>query len=425
MIRKIPTYIQILIGMALGITWGFFAPLIGVPDDFTMKFIKPFGSIFINLLKMISIPLVFASLIIGITDLNSIQKLSSMGKKTIGLYMLTTLLALVVGIVLVNIVQPGKLFNPEVTQEILGSADTNLSTDLADKINTTKSSPLQPLIDIFPTNIFSAAMDNQKTLQVVFLALFIGIVCIQLPKEKTSTFVGFINNLNEIVIKMIEYIMIIAPIGVFALISAIIIDINDPSLLWALFKYSLTVLGGLLIMTVVVYPLMLKIFTNMSFKKFYNGIRPAQLLAFSTSSSSATLPLTMKRCEENLGIHKDVTSFVLPMGATINMDGTSLYQAVAAVFIAQVAQIDLTLLDQIKIILTALLASIGTAGVPGVGIILLAIVLESVGLPVAYIALILAPDRILDMCRTAVNITGDATVASIVNQSLDIKKAED
>lgn len=414
MTKKIPLHWQIIIGLFLGIVWGFASLFFEIPSSFTTNWIKPFGTIFINLLKMISIPLVFASLIVGVTDLNNIQKLSRIGLKTVMIYFFTTLLALTIGLLAVNIIQPGNGISEDAKKKILLVNESELSS----KIGSIKgSAPLDALINIFPTNIIEAAYSNQNTLQIVFLAIFIGIICIKLPKEETATFISFFKNLNQILIKMIDYILLLAPFGVFALISALIIEIKDPEFILALLSYSFTVLIGLVIMLGIVYPILLLLFSNINPLTFYKNLKPALLLAFSTSSSNATLPVTIKQCEENLHIHPDVASFVLPLGATVNMDGTSLYQAVAAVFIAQVTGIHLTLGDQATIVLTALLASIGTAGVPGVGMIMLTIVLESVGLPVAYIALIMAPDRILDMCRTVVNVTGDATVASIINKS--------
>ncbi len=414
MLKKIPLHWQIIIGLILGVAWGFASLFFELPSTFTIHWIKPFGTIFINLLKMISVPLVFASLIVGVTDLNNIQKLSRIGFKTVIIYLLTTVLALSIGLIAVNIIKPGNGISEEAKQKILLNSHEDVSSKIG---NLKESAPLDALVNIFPTNIIEAAYSNQNTLQIVFLAIFMGIICIKLPTENTQTFVSFFKNLNQILIKMIDYILLIAPIGVFALISALIIEIKDPEFIFALFNYSVTVIIGLLVMLLMVYPTLLFFFSNINPITFYKNLKPALLLAFSTSSSNATLPVTIKQCEENLHIHPDVASFVLPLGATVNMDGTSLYQAVAAVFIAQVTGFHLSLGDQATIVLTALLASIGTAGVPGVGMIMLTIVLESVGLPVAYIALIMAPDRILDMCRTVVNVTGDATVASIINKS--------
>jgi Na+/H+-dicarboxylate symporter len=283
--------------------------------------------------------------------------------------------------------------------------------------------PLQPIVDMVPSNFFSSASNNRNMLQVVFVAIIIGIALIQIPKNKARPVLDFMEGINDLVIKLVDNIMLMAPIGVFALIADTITSIagdnlsNVLELLSALGFYMLVVIIGLTIQMVFTYTAVLKIFSNMSLKKFYQGIAPAQLLAFSTSSSAATLPVTMERCEDELGVSEEVSSFVLPLGATINMDGTALYQAVAAVFIAQTLGMDLTLGAQLTIVLTAVLASIGTAAVPGAGIIMLIIILEAIGVPSAGIALILGVDRILDMMRTVTNVTGDASVAVAVASS--------
>jgi proton glutamate symport protein len=281
-------------------------------------------------------------------------------------------------------------------------------------------SPLQFIVDIVPSNFFAAASENASMLQIVFVALIIGIGLMRIPEDKSRVLVDFFDALNDVIIKIVEMIMKIAPYGVFALIATVIVDLGGEDLrgtvelLHALLIYGLVVIAGLLLHMAIVYTTLFKLFSNMSMWNFLRGIRPAQLLGFSTSSSLATLPLTMERVEKKLGVHEEVASFVLPVGATINMDGTSLYQAVAAVFIAQAVGIDLTLSQQLIIVITATLASIGTAGVPGAGIIMLVIVLQAVEVPVEGIALILGVDRILDMARTAVNITGDAAVSVAV-----------
>jgi Na+/H+-dicarboxylate symporter len=271
-----------------------------------------------------------------------------------------------------------------------------------------------------PENVFQAAAANESMLQIVFFAIIAGIALIRIPKAKAAPVVAFFDGLNDVIIEIVGFIMIIAPYGVFALMASLIVDITGDNpdsaveLLLALLKYSLVVLGGLFLMILLFYPMILKIFTKVKYLDFFKAIRPAQLLAFTTSSSSATLPVTMRQVEKEIGVSEEISSFVLPLGATINMDGTSLYQGVAAVFIAQALGFDLSISQQLMIVLTATLASIGTAGVPGAGIIMLIIVLESIGVPSAGIALILAPDRILDMFRTIVNVTGDAMVCTVV-----------
>jgi len=260
-------------------------------------------------------------------------------------------------------------------------------------------------------------------LQIVFFAIIFGVALLQIKSDKKHIIIGFFEGLNDVVIRIIHYIMMFAPYGVFALISTLIVEIagNNPSkaveILSALLLYSATVLIGLTIMVLVVYPTIFKLFTKVKYKTFFKGIRDAQILAFSTSSSSATLPVTMESVENNLNVSEEVSSFVLPLGATINMDGTSLYQSVAAVFIAHAMGLELSLTSQLAIVITAVLASIGSAGVPGAGMVMLVIVLEAAGIPAAGLALIVAPDRPLDMCRTVVNITGDATVAMVIASS--------
>lgn len=420
MLKKIPLHTQIITGLVLGLVFGLVVIKTNIPNSFTIDFIKPIGTIFINSLKMIAVPLVFASLIVGVSNLGDISKLSRIGGKTIGTYLVTTVLAISIGLVLVNIFQPGKSLPVETRENLMklyeGDAGSKVST--AEELQ--KQSPLQPLVDIVPQNVFQAATDNGAMLQVVFFAILVGIALLQIPKDKGSPVIAFFDGMNEVIIRIVNYIMMIAPYGVFALMASLIVEIagDNPDsaieLLLALLKYSLVVLGGLFTMILLVYPLILMGFTKVKYKDFFKAIRPAQLLAFSTSSSSATLPVTMKQVEEELGVSEEVSSFVLPLGATVNMDGTSLYQGVAAVFIAQALGMELSLTQQLMIVLTATLASIGSAGVPGAGLIMLIIVLESIGVPAAGIALIIAPDRILDMFRTVVNVTGDATVCTIV-----------
>jgi len=410
---------QILIGLIAGLIWGIFASLTGL-QTFTMDYIQPFGTIFIRMLQLVAIPLVIASLIVGITNLNDLTKLSRMGGKTIGIYMVTTVFAITIGLTVVNIFEPGKVLPEETRDSLFASYQESIEGQEEAAVELLERSPLQFIVDIVPSNFFAAASDNANMLQIVFVALIIGIGLMKIPKEKASILVNFFDALNDVIIRIVEMIMKIAPYGVFALIASVIVDLGGEDLrgtleiLQALLVYVLVVLAGLLLHVAIVYTSLFKLFSNMSMWNFLRGIRPAQLLGFSTSSSLATLPLTMERVEKKLGVHEEVASFVLPVGATINMDGTSLYQAVAAVFIAQAVGIDLSLSQQLIIVITATLASIGTAGVPGAGIIMLVIVLQAVEVPVEGIALILGVDRILDMARTAVNITGDAAVSVAV-----------
>lgn len=418
--RKIPLHIQIIIGLVLGLLFGIASIQFGWDSTFTINYIKPFGTLFVNALKMIAVPLVLASLIVGVANLGDISKLSRIGGKTILIYLVTTVIAVTLGLVAVNLLQPGKKLPIETRENLMSlyGGEAESKSSVAGELKT--QSPLQPLVDIIPENIFAAATDNGSMLQVVFFALIVGIALLQIPKGKGETVIRFFDGLNDVIIKIVEYIMILAPYGVFALIASLLVELagDDPAkafeLLYALLWYSMTVVLGLAAMVMLIYPAIFKMFTKIKYKDFFAGIRPAQLLAFSTSSSSATLPVTMRQVEEELGVSEEISSFVLPLGATINMDGTSLYQSVAAVFIAQALGLELTIGQQLMIVLTATLASIGSAGVPGAGMVMLVIVLESIGIPTAGIALIVAPDRILDMCRTVVNVTGDATVTMVV-----------
>ncbi len=418
--KKIPLHTKIIIGLILGLLFGIASIQFGWDASFTTDYIKPFGTIFVNSLKMIAVPLVLASLIVGVANLGDISKLSRIGGKTIFIYLITTVIAITIGLVAVNVLQPGKKLPAETRDQLLALYTINAekSSDIAEDLKT--RSPLQPIVDIIPENFFAATTDNSAMLQVVFFAIIAGIALLQIPKEKGASVISFFDGLNDVIIKIVEYIMIFAPYGVFALIASLLVEIagDNPDkafeLLYALLWYTLTVVIGLASMVLIIYPAIFKLFTKIKYRDFFIGMRPAQLLAFSTSSSSATLPVTMKQVEEELGVSEEVSSFVLPLGATINMDGTSLYQAVAAVFIAQALGLGLSIGAQLMIVLTATLASIGSAGVPGAGMVMLVIVLESIGIPTAGIALIVAPDRILDMCRTVVNVTGDATVTMVV-----------
>ncbi len=419
---KLELHWKIIIGLVLGLIFGVLAAANGW-SGFTTNWIAPFGKIFINLLKLIAVPLVLSSLITGVASLSDLKKLSRIGGKTITIYIVTTAISVTIGLVAVNLLKPGDTVPEDMKvklQETYKSAASG-KLEAADQIKERR--PLQPIVDMVPSNFFSSASNNRNMLQVVFVAIIIGIALIQIPKNKARPVLDFMEGINDLVIKLVDNIMLMAPIGVFALIADTITSIagdnlnNVLELLSALGFYMLVVIIGLTIQMVFTYTAVLKIFSNMSLKKFYQGIAPAQLLAFSTSSSAATLPVTMERCEDELGVSEEVSSFVLPLGATINMDGTALYQAVAAVFIAQTLGMDLTLGAQLTIVLTAVLASIGTAAVPGAGIIMLIIILEAIGVPSAGIALILGVDRILDMMRTVTNVTGDASVAVAVASS--------
>lgn len=415
--KSIALHWKILIGMALGVVFGLVLSFVDGGGAFVGDYIKPFGTIFINLLKLIAIPLILASLIKGVSDLQDISKLSQMGGRTILTYVTTTLIAVTIGLILVNTIQPGKSISVETRQELVEAyaSDADQKREAAAKQQ--EAGPLQALVDIVPSNIFAAATNNRNMLQIIFFALFFGIGMILLQQETSKPVKDFFDSFSAVILKLIDMIMMAAPYGVFALLAALVVEAPSLELFQALALYAITLLLGLAAM-IVVYSIIVKIFTGRSPSTFFKGIAPAQLLAFSTSSSAATLPVTMECVEENLGVDKEVTSFVLPIGATINMDGTSVYQGVAAVFIAQAFGLDLSLSAQLGIIFTATLASIGTAAVPSAGIVMLVIVLAQAGIPEAGLALIFAIDRPLDMCRTIVNVTGDTAVSMLVGKSI-------
>ena len=415
--KNIALHWKIIIGMILGIVFGLIANKFGF-HKFTFDWIKPWGIIFVNLLKLIAVPLVFASLIKGVSSLSDISRLSRIGSKTILLYLFSTVLSVTIGLFLVNSFNPGDSFSEEKKTELRTKYSSKAGMKINDARIVENNGPLQFVVDIVPSNIIDASSKNKNMLQVIFFALIFGISMIMLPNEKVRYVKGFFEGINDIILQIVDLIMKLAPYGVFALLSSLVVDFGGSvDLFIALGFYSLTVVIGLLLMIFVIYPFILRIFTNIQYLSFFKAIMPAQMLAFSTSSSAATLPVTMDRCENNLGVSKEVSSFVLPLGATINMDGTSLYQAVAAVFIAQAFGFDLDLTAQLTIVLTATLASIGAAAVPGAGMVMLVIVLSSVGIDPEGIALIFAVDRILDMLRTVVNVTGDATVATVIASS--------
>lgn len=421
--KKLALHWKILIGMVLGIIFGFIMNTIDGGKDFVTDWIKPFGTIFINLLKLIAVPLILASLIKGISDLKDISKIKKMGLRTMLIYMGTTLVAIIIGLGIVNLVQPGTGMSTDTIAKIKAKYET--SSGVVDKISKASAQndagPLQALVDIFPSNIFTS-LGDASMLQIIFFALFVGISLLLIPEKKAKPLMDFFDSLNEVVMKMVDLIMLFAPYAVFALLANVIIAFDDIEILLKLLVYALCVLGGLILM-IGFYLVLVSVYTKKSPLWFLKQISPAQLLAFSTSSSAATLPVTMERVEEHLGVDKEVSGFVLPVGATINMDGTSLYQAIAAVFIMQVIWPEgLTFSNQLIIVATALLASIGSAAVPSAGMVMLVIVLESIGFPSELLpiglALIFAVDRPLDMCRTTVNVTGDATVSMIVAKSL-------
>ena len=417
--KSIALHWKILIGMLLGIVFGFIMLQVQGGAAFITAWVKPLGAIFVKLLKLIAVPLILASLVKGISDLKDISKFASIGIKTIVIYVLTTVIAISIGLTLVNIFNPGDGVSDATISKLTETYANNSSVQgkIAEATRQQQSGPLDFVVDMIPENAFSALSNNKLMLQVIFLAIFLGISLLLIGEKSAKPLKDVFDSLNDVVLKMVDLIMLTAPYAVFALLANVVVSSGDPKLLYALLFYALVVVGGLLLM-VCFYLIVVAVAVKKNPFWFLKQISPAQLLAFSTSSSAATLPVTMERVEEHVGVDKEVSSFVLPVGATINMDGTSLYQAVAAVFIAQALNFDLSFTDQLMIVLTALLASIGSAAVPGAGMVMLVIVLESVGFPADKLAiglaLIFAVDRPLDMCRTVINVTGDATVSTLI-----------
>lgn len=460
--KKLPIHVKIVIGLVLGIGWAFLSSLMGW-NEFTIRWIDPFGMIFIRLLKFIAVPLVLFSIIGGVSGLRDVSKLGRLGWKTLLAYMTTTLLAVGIGLTLVNIVKPGTHIDDEqriknrlsyevwlqendidATQDGLNflsdpkyaaylseaqSAEqvTSPKLDLEKKMKTVavqkKSSPLKFIVEMVPDNIFASLSGNGLMLQVIFFAIFFGITLVLIPKEASAPIINLVNGMNSIFLKMVDLVMKAAPFFVFCLLAGVVAKMADsPQEVFEIFKglgsYSLTLFSGLFLLTFVVYPLIVKsLVSKMSFKDFFKNISPAQFLAFSTSSSAATLPVTMECVEENVGVPKSISSFVLPIGATVNMDGTSMFEGVAVVFLAQLHFIDLTIAQQLTIVFTAAAASIGSAAVPSAGLIMMIMVLQSVGLNPGWVAIIFPVDRILDMCRTVVNVTGDMVVSTLIAKS--------
>ncbi len=379
--------------------------------------IKPWGNIFIRMLQLIAVPLVLVSLIKGVTGIEDIRRFSQIGLKALLIYMSTTVCAILVGLALVLSVKPGNFVDAAVASQMKESYQHVVNEKMSAAESTSEQGPLSFLNDIVPDNLFAASSNNSKMLQVIFFAIFFGIAAISLPKEKTKAVLKVVDSLYDIILKMVDYIIRFAPYGVFALMAALVADnSSNLSIFAALGMYTLTVIAGLLLLIFVFYPLLVDLFTRIQTKHFIRSMYPVQLLAFTTSSSAATLPLNMETTERDLGISKEITSFVLPVGTTINMDGTSCYQAIAVVFIAQVMHIHLGWSELIAIVLLTTISSIGTPAIPGGSYVILTMVLSSVGIPADGLALILGVDRPLDMLRTSVNVTGDATVASIIDK---------
>jgi Na+/H+-dicarboxylate symporter len=458
---KLPLHTRILIGMIAGVGYAILSSFLGW-SRFNLDWIDPFGTIFINLLKLIAVPLVLFSIITGVAGMGEVTKLGRLGVRTLLIYLATTVIAVTIGLVAVNVLSPGtwgdaekrvanrinyELWVQETAHverpldkkclscdpanfalrdsiaKVRGNTEPNDWAKAGAAVQTKQQGPLQFLVDIVPNNIFLSFNDSLM-LQVIFFAIFFGIMLLLIPPASSGPVSAFMNGCNDIFMKMVEVVMMAAPYFVFALMTGVVARMagDDPGAVAELFKglagYMITVVLGLALVVLVIYPvLMTAMMRRNVFRRFLKAMSPAQLLAFSTSSSAATLPATIKCVEENIGVSKSTASFVLPIGATVNMDGTSLLQAVAVVFLAQLHMVDLTLGQQLTIVLTATLASIGAAAIPSAGLMLLVVVLSSLGLDPAWVAIVFTVDRPLDMFRTVVNVTGDAVVCSVVAHS--------
>jgi proton glutamate symport protein len=423
--KKIALHVQILIGLVLGLAFAMLSIQLGWPVSFTINYIKPFGTVFLNSLKMVAIPLIFVSLVVGVASIEDVTKLSRIGGKTFLIYTATTILAVALGLIIANLVKPGHVI-PEQTRDRLMALYTVEAKqhEATTRAMRAQDGPLQRFVDLVPENLVASMGNNENLLQVVLVAIMLGIALLQITPRKSRPVILFFEGLNDAIIELIRFIMKLAPVGVFSLVVSLLVEIagdNNPNevfeILYALLWYVATVILGLAFMTFVVYPIILRLFAEVGYLHFFRGIYPAQLVAFTTSSSSAALPVTMDRVERHLGISKDISGFVLPLGATVNMDGTALYQGVAIVFIAQALGLDLSITTQLAIITNVVISSIGVAGVPGGAMVTTMMLLQSLGIPAGALSLILAPDRILDMCRTVTNITGDAVVAVVIASS--------
>ncbi len=461
--KKLALHWKIIIAMILGIIWSFASGQMGLAK-FTADWIDPFGVIFINCLKFIAIPLVMFSIIVGVATLGKETNLGKMGARTMGFYVFTTMFAITTGLTVVNVFKPGVIKDDQKRLEnrleyeiwanennvkvadgrnLLATADSATVAKVSASWNNKKSSaeyeqmmensngktasfkergPLQPLVDFIPENLILSLSDGNLMLQVIFFAFFFGLCSRLLPAHQAKPMIDFFEAINETFIKMVQMVMKAAPFFVFCLMAGVLTKKagSAEELLQQLADlgyYSLVVIIGLLFALFVFYPTLMRVFgVKIPYVKFFREMSPAMVLAFSSSSSAAALPVTIECVENRLKVPKKITDLVLPIGATLNMDGTSLYQAVAVIFLAQYHDVDLTLVQQLGIIITATLASFGAAAVPGAGLIMLIMVLSSLGLNPMWIAIISPVDRILDMCRTVNNVVSDAVVAIIISR---------
>jgi Na+/H+-dicarboxylate symporter len=419
-VRKLPMHTKILLALVAGAAFGFAANRLEFAG-FVITYLRPVGTAFIKLISMVVVPLVFVALLVGTASLKDIRSLGRIGIRTLILYVSMTAIAVGIGLTLANLVRPGAGFSQETKQQLMNGAAAQSGSAKPGSSGSKAGPALERpsikdlLLNIIPANPVRSLAEGEM-LQVIFFAVLMGVCLTMIPPDRAKPVIAFLEGANEIFVKMVHVIMQLAPYGVFALIAAVVADFGLGIILM-LIKYCATVLVGLLLYMLVVYSAILKFLARTGVRRFFRGLRPAQLVAFSSSSSAATLPVTLKCATENLGVSRSVASFMLSVGASVNMDGTALYQGVATVFIAQFYGIHLEVGQQLMVVLTATLAALGTVGIPGAGVVMLAMVLRSVGVPLEGIGIIMGVDRFLDMCRTAVNVTGDSVCMMVIAAS--------
>lgn len=413
---RIPLYLQILIGMVIGIIIGFIA-IATNGQAFIDDWVRPLGKLFIKALVLIAVPLVFVTLVKGVSDLKDTSALSRLGVRTVVLYLVTTVFAVLVGMGSALLIRPGDIVGDEMVERLSEEYGQTVATIQIQQADTVSNGPLAFLDDLVPANIFESLSNNGKMLHIIFFALLFGVAVLSIPEQKRRPLIELFDSLNEAIMKLVSYIIACAPVGVAALMAGLVIDFNGSGTVFAaLGIYAVNVVVALLFLLAFFYPTLARLFAGFNPLRFIRSVYPLQLFAFTTSSSAATLPMTFSTAQDRLGVSREVSSFVLPIGATINMDGTSCYQTIATLFIAQALGMDLTAAQMLTIIAMTTLSSIGTPAIPGGSYVILAMVLTSVGIPAESMALILGIDRPLDMLRTSVNVTGDVTVALMMDR---------
>lgn len=413
---RIPLYLQILIGMVIGIAIGFIA-IATNGQAFIDDWVRPLGKLFIKALVLIAVPLVFVTLVKGVSDLKDTSALSRLGVRTVVIYLLTTVFAVLVGMGSALLIRPGDIVGDEMVERLSEEYGQTVATIQIQQADTVSNGPLAFLDDLVPANIFESLSNNGKMLHIIFFALLFGVAVLSIPEQKRRPLIELFDSLNEAIMKLVSYIIACAPVGVAALMAGLVIDFNGSGTVFAaLGVYAVNVVVALLLLLAFFYPTLVRLFAGFNPLRFIRSVYPLQLFAFTTSSSAATLPMTFSTAQDRLGVSREVSSFVLPIGATVNMDGTSCYQTIATLFIAQALGMDLTLAQMLTIIAMTTLSSIGTPAIPGGSYVILAMVLTSVGIPAESMALILGIDRPLDMLRTSVNVTGDVTVALMMDR---------